>query len=123
MTLRVLFQQLHALAGVTGVDVPIHIQGAGRRRFIQCIRKGAVGKSKKASVVLEIGASEVDRAAQRSYVVRRYHKLKAQSKCVRCAVHLSDGDTLECTPCREEQSFKRVQREMNKLANTERPPK
>lgn len=100
MTLRILLQKLHHVAGELGADTPVHIQGLGRHKFIEAVKTDAGRR-----VVLQLADSPPKTASSQR---RRYEALKRQGRCTRCTEKFEAGrKAIECASCAEIRRLKR----------------
>ena len=119
MTLRILLQKLHKLAGEMGADTPIEVYGFSRRGKLHDVVAAADGPFPFAALhVKGRGLSaQKKKARNRVRMAAHYEERKANGLCVKCSEPLPDSRLTQCcSTCAAIQAQKDKERYARKRA-------
>lgn len=119
MTLRILLQKLHKLAGEMGADTPVEVYGFSRRGKLHDVVAAADGPFPFAAIHVKgrnLSAQE-KKVRNRARMAVLYEERKANGLCVKCAEPLPDTCLTErCPTCAAIQAQKDKERYFRKRA-------
>lgn len=98
MTLRILLQKLHCLAGEMGADTPVEVYGFGRRGKLHDVVAAADGPYPFAAIHVKSCklSAQKKKVRNRVQMAAHYEDRKANGLCVKCAEPLPDSRLTQC---------------------------
>lgn len=113
MTLRILLQQLHQMAGELGADTPVRLLITGRSTPLDSVTHLVRGSGDavllRATPYRKRATKEPElKIRQQGYVQAWRNRRIASGKCVRCGEDRGDSKTTSCNTCKEIRRLKRL---------------